>query len=240
MGKISSVIEFTGRTGNLVGVKGQDGRVVLRVHQPHVRNANTPEQMASRAKVALAGSLSKLIPAEVIYGMTGSGKRGRRQRWLREIIKRMTTTSADGAVKAILAPDDLILSEGGLSAGVTISAVTLADGSLTATVTFPEQVDRVVLVALYADSRSGGFLAMGTTTVSTSGEVTMAIPDAAFHVVNLYAIPIQTSSHFSGASYADGVSATGEEVSAYMSEAKTYNSGRYEWMRSEYVGSYSA
>ena len=30
MGKINSVIEFTGKTGNLVGVKGQDGEVYLR------------------------------------------------------------------------------------------------------------------------------------------------------------------------------------------------------------------
>ena len=30
MGTFSSVIEFTGRTGNLVGAKGQDGKVIIR------------------------------------------------------------------------------------------------------------------------------------------------------------------------------------------------------------------
>lgn len=240
MGKISSVIEFTGRTGNLVGAKGQDGRVVIRKYQPSVKNANSEEQMAVRAKMALAGSLSKLIKAEVIYGMSGSGNRGRRQRWMHEIMKRMTTTSSSGTIKAVLAPSDLILSEGGFSTGVTIGAVTISEGSIKTTVTFPEDIDRILLVALYADSRNGGFVAVQTTVVSESGEVTIPIPDEEFHVVNLYAIPIKVSSRFSGVSYTSEVAALGEEVSSYSSEAKSYNAGRYEWMRSEYVGSYSA
>ena len=81
---------------------------------------------------------------------------------------------------------------------------------------------------------------MQTTVVSESGEVTIPIPDEEFHVVNLYAIPIKISSRFSGVSYTSEVAALGEEVSSYSSEAKSYNAGRYEWMRSEYVGSYSA
>ena len=240
MGKFSSVIEFTGRTGNLVGAKGQDGRVVIRKYQPSVKNANSEEQMAVRAKMALAGSLSKLIKAEVIYGMSGSGNRGRRQRWMHEIMKRMTTTSSSGTIKAVLAPSDLILSEGGFSTGVTIGAVTISEGSIKTTVTFPEDIDRVLFVALYADSRNGGFVAVQTTVVSESGEVTIPIPDEEFHVVNLYAIPIKISSRFSGVSYTSEVAALGEDVSSYSSEAKSYNAGRYEWMRSEYVGSYSA
>ena len=240
MGTFSSVIEFTGRTGNLVGAKGQDGKVIIRKHQPHVRNANREEQMAVRAKMALAGSLSKLIKADIIYGMTGNGNRGRRQRWMHEIMKRMTTTSANGTIQAVLAPSDLILSEGGFSAGVTIGAVTIADGSIKTSATFPDSIDRVVFVALYADSRSGGFLAAQSTVISESGEVTIPIPDDEFHVVNLYAIPIKISSQFSGVNYTSEVAALGEEASSYSSEAKSYNAGRYEWMRSEYVGSYSA
>lgn len=240
MGTFSSVIEFTGRTGNLVGAKGQDGKVIIRKHQPHVRNANSEEQMAVRAKMALAGSLSKLIKADIIYGMSGSGNRGRRQRWMHEIMKRMTTTSTNGTIQVVLAPSDLILSEGGFSAGVTIGAVTIAEGNIKTSPTFPDSIDRVVFVALYADSRSGGFLAAQSTVVSESGEVTIPFPDEEFHVVNLYAIPIKISSQFSGVSYTGEVAALGEETSSYSSEAKSYNAGRYEWMRSEYVGSFSA
>ena len=80
MGKLVSVIQFTGHTGNLVGSKGQDGTVVLKNHQPHVTNRNTQEQVNARVKLALAGSLSKIVPADTIYGMTGDGNRGRRQR----------------------------------------------------------------------------------------------------------------------------------------------------------------
>lgn len=240
MGKISSIIEFTGRTGNLVGAKGQDGRYILRAHQPQVKNANSEAQMITRAKMALAGSLSKLIPADVIYGMSGSGRRGRRQRWMREIMKRMTITSADGAIRAILAPSDLILSEGGVTAGVTIGMVTIEEGVIKTTVTYGDDIDRVVITALYAESRSGGFVATQTTVVSTSGSVEIPVPKEEFHVVNLYAIPVLESKQFGGVSYAGEVSAYGEEVSAYSSEAVAYNSGRYVWMRSEYIGSYSA
>ena len=240
MGKISSVIEFTGRTGNLVGAKGQNGRYILRAHQPQVKNANSPAQMETRAKMALAGSLSKLIKAEIIYGMSGSGNRGRRQRWMREIIKRMTTTPVDGGVRAVLAPSDLILSEGGVSAGVIIGEVTIADGSVKTSVTFGDDIDRVVVVALYADSRSGGFLAANTTVAVESGALEIPFPKEEFLVVNLYAIPIRESSQLSGVSYSSEVGAQGEEASSYSSEAIAYNAGRYEWMRSEYVGSFSA
>lgn len=240
MGKISSIIEFTGRTGNLVGAKGQNGRYILRAHQPQVKNANSPAQMETRAKMALAGSLSKLIKSDIIYGMSGSGNRGRRQRWMHEIMKRMTTTSSNGTIKAVLAPSDLILSEGGFSTGVTIGAVTIEESCIKTTTTFPDSIDRVLFVALYADSRSGGFLAAQSTVISESGEVTIPIPDEEFHVVNLYAIPIKISSQFSGVSYTGEVAALGEETSAYSSEAKSYNAERYEWMRSEYIGSFSA
>ena len=57
---------------------------------------------------------------------------------------------------------------------------------------------------------------------------------------DLYAIPIKISGQFSGVNYTSEVAALGEEASSYSSEAKSYNAGRYEWMRSEYVGSYSA
>ena len=86
MGKIVSVIQFTGRTGNLVGSKGQNGTVVLKNHQPNVTNRNTQEQVNARVKLALAGSLSKIVPADTIYGMTGDGNRGRRQRWIKAIM----------------------------------------------------------------------------------------------------------------------------------------------------------
>lgn len=80
MGKINSVIEFTGRTGNLVGVKGQNGQVYLRKHVRKIHNDNSEQQVVARAKMALAGNLSKLIKAELLYGMPGNGRRMRRQR----------------------------------------------------------------------------------------------------------------------------------------------------------------
>ena len=129
MGKIVSVIQFTGRTGNLVGSKGQNGTVVLKNHQPNVTNRNTQEQVNARVKLALAGSLSKIVPADTIYGC---------------------------------------------------------------------------------------------------------------QVVNLYSVPIKLATSLAGHAYGNEVIAVGDSTSAYSIEAKSYNSGAYVWMHSQYIGSYSA
>lgn len=239
MARISSVIEFTGRVGNLVGAKGQDGEYLLRKHQPQVKNPNSWEQISHRCKISLSASLASLIPSDVLYGMKGSGRRGRRQRWLHEIIKRMSTTVSDGTVTALLAPSDLLLSEGPFASGVTMSGIIATGGNIEATVTFPEEVDRVVVVSLYAKERNSGFLATKSTVVTESGTVTIPFPSTNFRVANLYIIPIRESRYLSGVSYSGDVVASGEEMS-YSSEAVAYNAGRYEWMHSEYVGSYTA
>ncbi len=48
MGKITSTIEAQGKVGNVVGMKGKDGRVYLRKHQYSPRNARTAGQMNRR------------------------------------------------------------------------------------------------------------------------------------------------------------------------------------------------
>lgn len=240
MGKIVSVIQFTGRTGNLVGSKGQDGNVILKTHVPHIANRNTQEQVNARVKMALAGSLSKLVHADIIYGMSGNGNRGRRQRWIKSIISRMSVSTEAGVTKAWLEPSDMILSEGYHTSGVSVSDVVVGTGNVTANVTFNEGIDHVLLTSFFAESRNGGFHSVESTVVSESGTVSITLPDEACHVVNLYTVPIKLATTMAGVAYGNEVEADGDEVSAYSVEARSYNSGRYVWMHSKYVGSYSA
>lgn len=234
MAKISSLIEFTGRAGNLVGMKGENGEFYLRRHVRHIRDANSESQVVCRAKIALAGNLSKLFPADLLYGMSGSGKRGRRRRWMVKIMQQMTTATVDGKVRATLDPADLILSDGQYAPGVVVTNMAVADGNVSMTVTIPDSVERVLVVSAFADGTE--FMSVDSTVVAESGSVTLPLPDSRQNVANIYIVPIVRSTSQSGVSYSSEVGAVGETTVAYSAEASSYNSERYEWRHSMFVG----
>lgn len=61
MGKITSLIEFKGAVGNLVGYKGKDGRNVIRKRNWDVRNAKSVLQMRRRVQWANLVNMWKAI-----------------------------------------------------------------------------------------------------------------------------------------------------------------------------------
>ena len=240
MGKITSVVQFNGHVGNLVGITGQDGEFYLRRYRDHINNPNTIGQITTRTKFALAGNLAKLIPSDIIYGMTGSGRRGRRQRWVKVMMRQITTTISDGKVSAILAPKDLILSEGSPFFDMSVSNVAIAEGNLSMSVELPESDAKSLMVAVYADGRDGSFSAVDSKVAEETGTLTMPLPHDTFQVVNLYAIPIVAKSDLANVRYDNIVDADGETISCYSSDAIFYNSTNYSWRRSQFIGSYSA
>lgn len=240
MAKISSLIEFTGGVGNLVGVKGENGEFYLRRRVRHVHDAQTDAQIVTRAKVALAGSLSNLFPAELLYGMSGSGKRGRRRNWMAEIMQRMTTSTVDGKVRAMLAPADMILSDGRYAYGVTVTNPTIADGHVSMTVTIPEGVERVLVVSAFADGTERRFMSVNSTVATATGSVTLPLPEERQNVANIYIVPISRGTSQSVVSYTSEVGAIGDESVSYSAEVRTYNTEQYEWKHSIFVGTVSA
>ena len=236
MAKISSLIEFTGRAGNLVGVKGENGEFYLRRHTRHARNANSEAQVIARAKMALAGSLSKLFTSDLLYGMAGSGRRGRRRRWMVEIMRHMETVTVDGKVRATLAPEDMVLADGQYAYGVVVSNTAIVDGHVSMTVTIPEGVERVLVVSAFADSADGRFMSVASTVATETGNVSIPLPDARQNVANIYVVPIVRSTSRSGVAYTSEVGATGETTVSYSAEARMYNSEKYEWRHSAFVG----
>lgn len=240
MAKITSVVNFSGKLGNLVGMQGQDGQMYVRIHRNHINNPNTMEQIIARTKLSLVGNLSKLFPADVLYGMSGNGKRGRRHRWVKVMMRRITVTQNDNSVSAFLRPENLILSEGNPFYGITINNIAIAEGNVTMNIDFSDENTKALVVAAFADSQTGHFLAVDSKVADTEGAFSIPLPQSTFQVANLYAIPIVGSSELSTVQYDDSVEADGDTVSSYSSMATFYNSSNYKWMQSQFLGSFSA
>lgn len=96
-----------GKIGNTVFYVNQ-GIQVARVYQPVVSNPNTVLQIQQRAKLALVGRLSSIIPAGALMGLKGENKRDRRGEFVRLAVKAATYANN----KASIADADLILSVG--------------------------------------------------------------------------------------------------------------------------------
>lgn len=70
--------QFRGKVGGLVFAKGDAGEQIVRQYQPIVKNPRTDAQLAQRAKVNLAGQISRLFSKEDVYpfGNNGRSRRG--------------------------------------------------------------------------------------------------------------------------------------------------------------------
>ena len=60
----------SGRVGNVVLSKGPNGLTISRSYQPIVANPRTDAQLNQRAKVNLAGRVSKLVPTQALTGLS--------------------------------------------------------------------------------------------------------------------------------------------------------------------------
>ena len=99
-----------GTIGNTVFYVNQCHKVA-RVYQPVVSNPNTVGQIQQRTKLALAGRLSKIIPAAAIAGLKGSNKRDRRGEFVRLAVKSAVFSGNQASI-----PDaSLVLSQGSVA-----------------------------------------------------------------------------------------------------------------------------
>lgn len=103
----------SGKAGNLVFAK-VGGIQTIREYNPIVANPRTDGQLAQRARVSLAGQLSKGVTAAAIEGLLGN-KRDRRAAFLSNAIK-STSSNAETA--------------GGFSASLNASALVFSVGSV--------------------------------------------------------------------------------------------------------------
>ena len=85
--------------------------------------------------------------------------------------------------------------------------------------------------------KGGRFAAVDSAVATATGQLRIPAPDVKFDVANLYVIPIVRSTMPSGVGYSSEVVAEVEGRISYSAEARKYNSEKYEWMHSVFVGS---
>lgn len=109
---VGMVGTLRGKAGNFVYAKGENGSTIVRAYQPQVTNPNTDAQILQRAKLNLAGRISKITPKSVIIGMDGATNRQRRSRYNALIAKSAVATVSGGQGSATITDAQLKFSEG--------------------------------------------------------------------------------------------------------------------------------
>lgn len=138
MGKSVNVIgTIRGKVGSMVFSKGPDGSTIMRAYQPQVANPRTSAQLAQRAKVVMAGKLSKLIPIEALSGI-GMGNRLANRSWFNShILRESVAVLQNGTYTASVPPSKIVFSSGPAVMGATIGNITLAASQVNIAISNP-------------------------------------------------------------------------------------------------------
>lgn len=131
MGKFVGLIgTISGKVGNVVFSKGEDGKTYGRTYQPVVANPKTTAQVDQRTKMNLVGKMSQVTPAAAIVAM-GDNKRRARAGFNKNLLA-VAIIDRDGVgnVTAKIDPADILFSKGAqpLLASVSTPAAVTATG----------------------------------------------------------------------------------------------------------------
>ena len=227
--------QWRGRVGGLV-YKVVDGKQIITPYTGAPYNPRTEAQMQQRAKFALAGMISKIVPAEALVGMSDQRSR-RRPLFFSNIVRNATATVTASGITATLDAKNLVFSQGA-AAPVVVGGVTASGGVVSGTVgSLPETVDAVMVISVVYDTTLGIY-------THTVYEVLPA-DDTAFSldtneassgdVAHLYCVPLSLSN--TGISYtrsADGAERNDADGFTLTMLLRS-NDGSYRYGRSQYL-----
>lgn len=214
-----------GKLGNTVFYV-TNGVQVTRVYQPVVANPNTSLQIAQRAKMALAGRMSKITPIVALAGLGESNKRLRRGKFVQELIR----ASSYAGNKASLAFDQLFLSHGNVQL-LTAQSVTRTDGAGYIRMSFsvsrsaaisslPAGYGLRAVIYLIDNTNSGSDLCRsqlltlptGDSAVATTIQIPVTRGTAGNYTAVSYIVPFQATESLDGVNY----SFVGDEQETYI------------------------
>ena len=239
MGKtdFNGLSQWTGRIGGLV-FKVVNGKQVITPYKKEVFNPRTEAQMTNRAKFALAGMISKIVPKEVLVGMSPD-RRSRRPLFTSNIVRHANVSVESGVVKATLNANDLVFSQG-VAAPVTVSGVTITDGLVGGTLgALPDKVDAVMMIAMVYDT-TVGLYTRTVYEVVPAGETAIRLDTQATesgNVAHLYAVPMSlTATGLSLTGGSDGAERSSDDDFTYTMLMRS-DEGSYRYGRSQYLTS---
>ncbi len=237
MGKtdFNGLSQWTGRIGGLV-FKVVNGKQVIVPYKKEVFNPRTEAQMSHRAKLALAGMINKIVPKEVLVGMS-SDRRRRRPLFTSNIVRRAIVNVTGGSITATLDANDLVFSQG-VAAPVTVNGMTVNDGLVGGTLgALPEKVDAVMMIAVVYDT-TVGLYTRTVYEVMPSGETAISLDTQTTesgNVAHIYAVPMShTSTGLSLTGGSDGTERTSEDDFTYTLMTRS-DEGSYRYGRSQYL-----
>ena len=237
MGKtdFNGLSQWTGRIGGLV-FKVMNGKQVIMPYKKEVFNPRTKAQMSQRAKFALAGMINKIVPKEVLVGMSPD-RRKRRPLFASHIARHARVNTAGGSVTATLDTNDLVFSQG-VAAPVSVNGMTVNNGVVDGTLeALPEKVDAVMMIAVVYDTTVGLYtrtvyevLPAGETTISLDTKTTES-----GNVAHIYAVPMSlTSAGLSLTGGSDGAEGSSDNGYAYTLMMRS-DEGSFRYGRSQYL-----
>lgn len=145
----------SGRVGNVVLSKGPNGLTISRSYQPIVANPRTDAQLNQRAKVNLAGRVSKLVPTQALTGLSMGSNKLNRSEFLSNLIKSCVVTKVSGVWTASVLPEKVVFSHGSLTPSATMGNIALTANTVTLPLsnitTDGQHGERVVIMVLNGD-----------------------------------------------------------------------------------------
>lgn len=126
---IGLVGTLSGKAGNFVFCKGLDGRTVVRPYQPQVYNPKTTNQSLQRAKMVLAGELSKLAPSSLLVSLSQGRKVQNRSFFVANILRRAEADLRNGSYVAGIVPEDIVFGRGSAINGARCVGVTAGNAT---------------------------------------------------------------------------------------------------------------
>lgn len=165
MGKFTSIVQFKGKVGELVGSRDAKGEMTVRKHQPEVKNPNTLPQVKARTRFLAASSLGTLLK-NVALGLqpfANSNKISLRNAIVKKNMSNpgiITVSESGGEIQAQTDIEKIILSEGLLDPiyGATAAFDTVEGTKVGINVTVPanqsweDEGRTVVAVAISAEN----------------------------------------------------------------------------------------
>ena len=232
----------TGRVaGSVFAVR--NGEVIERAYNPLVANPRTDAQLMQRAKMNLAGQISKLVDFELLIPMSMPYKGKNRTMFVRNIINKSESSMVGKDAVAKINPADIIFSRGSVTPVASAAAPVVTANSVILALTPASGIERntygervVVLVYESAEAQvpMGAFTgeALLSADDPTSIEVPIPFGMGTGNVLAVYRVPYRVA-NYGVRVKAEEMGGTPQEISA----AITRSSENVLWGETVFVGS---